>query len=77
MSQILPSAVPTTAVIGTRGLPFQRAFGSEPNDGVVSLSEVSAPWLRDQVRVPVQHTFLPSSRQVSAIILDRLGRRAT
>lgn len=76
MARVQARAVRTTAIVGTRSLPLQRAFGDEPNDGVVSVSEVSAAWLSDQVQVPVQHTFLPSSPRVSAIILDRLGRSA-
>ena len=47
------------------------AFAGELNDGVVSLSEVSAEWLVDQVKAPVAHTLLPASKQVAGIILER------
>ena len=67
----------TTAVVGTRSLPvLRRWFGSEPNDGVVSESEVSAAWISDWVRLPQTHTWLPTSRAVSEVILDRLCRSA-
>lgn len=73
MSAVGPVPVPTTGIIGVRGLPRTRSpFRDELNDGVVSLAEVSADWLVDQVRVPVVHTLLPSSRRVAEIILQRL-----
>jgi hypothetical protein len=63
----------TTGIVGTRSLPVLRHwFGNEANDGVVSESEVSAGWISDWVRLPQTHTWLPSSRQVSQVILDRL-----
>lgn len=76
MSAISAPAVPTTGIAGTRGVVgFSGAFAQEANDGVVSLSEVSAPWLTDQVLVPVVHTLLPASRRVAAIVLERLRNR--
>ncbi len=67
--------VPTTAIVGTRGILNPRGpFGTETNDGIVSLSEVSAGWLEDRVFVPVVHTLLPSSSRVAAVILQRLRR---
>jgi len=66
--------VATTGVAGVRGLSFKGGpFGDDANDGVVSLSEVSADWMTSQVCIPVVHTLLPSSRQVSEIILQRLA----
>ena len=44
----------------------------ESNDGVVTVSEASAPWLQDMVRLPVTHTFLPTDARVTAVILERL-----
>jgi pimeloyl-ACP methyl ester carboxylesterase len=65
--------VRTTGIAGTRGISgWLGPFGTEPNDGVVSLAEVSAEWLEDQVCVAVVHTLLPSSRRVAAVILQRL-----
>jgi len=66
--------VPTTAIIGTRGLPWKPdPFLGEPNDGVVAVSEVCAGWLADQVRIPAVHTLIPASRAVADIILRRLS----
>jgi hypothetical protein len=68
-------AVPTTGIAGTRRLVNASGlFGTETNDGVVSISEVSAALLQDQVLVPVVHTLLPSSRRVGSIVLQRLRR---
>jgi hypothetical protein len=76
MSAIGKPPIRTTGIAGTRGLAGTRAaFGAEPNDGVVSLSEVSAEWLDDQVLLPVVHTLLPSSSRVASIILRRLDLR--
>lgn len=70
------TTLPTTAIIGTTGLPFKGGpFGGEPNDGIVAASEVVADWLTDQVRIPVPHLWLPSSRQVADIVLTRLAAR--
>jgi pimeloyl-ACP methyl ester carboxylesterase len=75
MSAIAVPAVPTTAIVGTLGFPrWAGLFGSEVNDGIVSLSEVSADWLTDQVQVPVSHTLLPASPQVADLILARMDR---
>ena len=67
--------VPTTSIVGVSG-PTRRfaPFPGEPNDGVVSLAEVSADWVTDQVQVAALHTFLPMDRGVARIILQRLGR---
>ena len=70
MQAIAPVAAAATGIAGVRGLPGSQArFGDEANGGVVSVGEVSAPWLTKQIEVPVVHTMLPSSRQVSEIIL--------
>jgi hypothetical protein len=75
MSEVGPVSVPTTAIVGVRGLSRQpNPFHGELNDGVLPLSEVSAEWLTDQVQVPIVHTLLPSSRRVADIILQRLAR---
>ena len=73
MAHIGPVSVPTTAIVGTGGLPRALSpFGDEVNDGIVALSEVSADWLPDQVLLPVSHTVLPASRRVARIVLQRL-----
>lgn len=65
---------PTTSIVGVRGLSHRRSpFGEETNDGVVSIGEVSAPWLTRQFQVPVVHTLLPASRHVAAVILRAIS----
>lgn len=72
MASIGPAPVPTTAIIGTRGLPPGRGPFEAANDGVILVAEATAPWLLDQARVPIVHTWLPASRIVSDIMLQRL-----
>ena len=73
MQAVPPITTPTTGVFGNRGMPVTSlAFRGEPNDGVVSASEVCAPWITEEVIVPIVHTFLPTSQRVAAIILERM-----
>ena len=77
MAGIGPMAVQTTAIVGSRGLPWPTdVFAGEANDGVVSVAEASAEWIHDQVLVDCVHTLLPSSRRVGEIILERLAHGA-
>jgi len=70
MKAIGPLAVPTTGIVGVRGASGRYTpFGDEANDGLVSVSEGVAPWLSNQVQVPVFHTLLPSSVLVANIIV--------
>jgi uncharacterized protein YbbK (DUF523 family) len=74
MQAIAATAIPTTAIVGVRGLPFMTwPFAGEVNDGIVSLSEVSAEWLQEQVPVLATHSLLPFSRQVGQIIREKIG----
>jgi len=74
MLAIPPTSVPNTAIVGVCGLPFKTVFSKEePNDGIVSVSEVTADWLDEQVQVRIPHSFICSSRRVGKIILDRLN----
>lgn len=74
MQRIGPLAAPTTAVIGIRGSRGKYGlFSGEENDGVVAASEVAAAWIGDEVRLPLIHTFLPTSRRVAELILQRLA----
>ena len=76
MAAVGPLSAPTTAIAGVRGLvSWQGLFGSELNDGVVSISEVSAPWLSSPVQVSVVHTLLPSAGLVVEIILQGLAQQ--
>lgn len=73
MHQIAALTDPATGIVGVRGIGSALGpFNGEPNDGVVALSEVSAPWLTHQKQVDVIHTFLPSSSKVAKIILDEI-----
>ncbi|WP_404360389.1 esterase/lipase family protein [Methylotuvimicrobium sp. KM1] len=74
MSVVGPTNQPTTSIVGVRGISWKRGpFKGEENDGVVSLSEVGAEWLTDEVRLPIVHGLLPASNQVARIILERLN----
>lgn len=76
MAEIPAISVPTTAIIGTQNFLFTRAyFGDEVNDGVVSLSEVTADWLSAVIEVPVLHSWLPARRAVSALMIKHLQAR--
>lgn len=76
MAKIPPPLPPTTGIAGIKGMSGKLSpFGSEPNDGVVSLSEVSADWLTYQIKLPIIHTLLPSSKQVAQIILQRIDNQ--
>lgn len=66
--------VPAIGVAGVVGAAARFGpFDGEPSDGIVALSEVSADWLSEQVRVPVPHTLLPASPTVARVILERLA----
>lgn len=71
-------SIPTTGIAGVRGLRGRLGpFGDEANDGVVAVSEVVAPWLSNQIEVPVVHTLLPSSALVTSIVLRGLRTLST
>ncbi|GAB5381285.1 MAG: acetyltransferase [Aliiglaciecola sp.] len=73
LGSIYIPAVPTTAIVGTRGFVLtKKYFLDEPNDGVVSKSEVTHEHITNTIDIPVIHTFLPSSRKVSDIILNTI-----
>ncbi|WP_372872992.1 esterase/lipase family protein [Shewanella sp.] len=68
---------------GTRGMPTGTKgaklppFYGEENDGVVAVSEVTAPWqhnnpLCEIISLPLPHTLLPSSFTVGRLIIERL-----
>jgi pimeloyl-ACP methyl ester carboxylesterase len=69
------SGTPAIGVAGVVSAPRRPGpFGREPTDGIVTLSEVSADWLTEQVQVPVAHTLLPASPAVARVILRRIAR---
>ena len=78
MNTIGPPAASITGIIGTRGIAYLFGiFGDEVNDGLVSVSEVSAPWLTQCIQVPVFHTLLPASPLVADIILQDWAREVS
>lgn len=78
MSSVPRAHIPTVAILGTRGWHgFGSPFGPEPNDGIVSVREASAEWFAEEIRVPLVHTVLPSSRKVAEIMLKRILRNGT
>ena len=73
MLAVAASPVPTVAIVGTRGMKGRfTAFGNEPNDSVVAVSEASADWFQEEVYVPVVHTLLPASKWVADVIVARV-----
>jgi len=75
MAAIPVTNVPKTAFVGDYGFPFKTVFApNEVNDGILSLSEVGASWLKDQVKVHCLHSFLPFSRNLGEIILKRVAK---
>lgn len=78
MNAIGPPDVLVTGIVGTRGIANRFGiFGDEVNDGLVSVSEVSAPWLTNCVQVPVFHTLLPSSARVADVILQDMAQHVS
>ena len=73
MQQIAPCSVPVTSFVGTKGLHGRYTpFGDEVNDGVVTESEIQANWISEAIQVPVVHSWMPSSKQISNLILERI-----
>lgn len=71
----MPTDVAVTAVVGTRGFVLtKKYFLDEPNDGVVSESEVTHEDIENVEHINVIHTFLPSSRKVTDIILRKVSQ---
>jgi pimeloyl-ACP methyl ester carboxylesterase len=64
-----PLAIPYTIVAGTRGGPDRSAFGDEPNDGVVAVSETIVTGSDRPITFPARHTFIMNDRRVRALII--------
>ncbi len=74
MAQIGAGSIPVTSVLGVTGWKgWLNPFNGEINDGIVSVSEASAAWVTDEIRIPTIHTYLPSNKQVYEIILKRIA----
>jgi len=66
---IPPPAVPYMIIAGTAGPRHSRlAFGDEPNDGVVAVSETLLHDDDQPLLVPAYHTFLVDDRTVHAAV---------
>lgn len=63
----------TMSIVGVGSFEADHSpFGGEPNDGIVSVAECSAPWLSNQKQVQVVHTLLPASGKIAEVILREL-----
>jgi alpha/beta hydrolase family protein len=65
-------SIPYTIIAGTRSGVGRSAFGDEPNDGVVAVSETLVAPGDTPLTVPARHTFIMNDRRVSAAILQVL-----
>jgi pimeloyl-ACP methyl ester carboxylesterase len=74
MAQIEPCSTPTISILCVTGWKGRmNPFQGEMNDGIVSVSEASAEWIAEEIRIPAIHTYLPSNSLVSRIILERIA----
>ena len=71
-AQLLPLSIPYTIVAGTRSGPGRSAFGDEPNDGLVAVSETLIAPSDTPITVPAGHTFIMNDRRVLAVVLQVL-----
>jgi hypothetical protein len=77
MAAINGLSVPNTSIVGIKGINGKYSpFLDELNDGIVAVSEVQAEWIGAEIRIPVIHTFLPSSALVSDILLKVMKENA-
>jgi alpha/beta hydrolase family protein len=73
-ARLPPLSIPYTIVAGTRSWPGRSAFGNEPNDGVVAVSETLLAPSDTPITVPARHTFMMNDSRVLAAILQVLQR---
>lgn len=74
MAHIGAHSTPTTSILGVAGWRGKFSpFGDEMNDGIVSVSEASTEWIAERICIPVFHTYMPSSKRVAQIILERIA----
>ncbi|MES2069761.1 MAG: alpha/beta hydrolase [Pseudomonadota bacterium] len=70
-------SVPTTAMIGSKGIKGRFSpFGDEENDCIVAFSEAQVDWADEVVHVPVVHAWQPSSWHVADLLLERIDAMA-
>lgn len=69
----MPS-LPTTCVVGSKGLTGRRSpFGTEANDSIVLESELCPQLFSDVVHIAARHPMLPSHRDLAPIVHQRLA----
>jgi hypothetical protein len=70
-----PPPCPTTVFAGTAG-PTGRfsPFGSEPNDGIVSVSETRLDDSHEPIQIPALHTWIMSHPTVHRYLRDVMSR---
>ncbi|GGC58600.1 esterase/lipase family protein [Undibacterium terreum] len=74
MRAVPAASVPTTAMIGNKGLHGRFSpFGDEGNDCIVAFSEVRADWADEIVHVPIVHAWQPSSWYIADLLLERVN----
>lgn len=61
---------PLGVIAGTRPLGLGRALGALPgeNDGVVRVEETAVDGMREQVLLPMGHSWLPLSQRVASMV---------
>lgn len=75
MASIGMPTLTITSIVGTRGFPLtKKYFLGDSNDGVVSVSECAHNEIEKVIELPVIHTFLPSSKKVSRVLLDTISQ---
>lgn len=73
MSAIPAPTLPTTAIFGSKSFPgWLDQFPGESSDGIVSFSEVDAPWLDQRIEIAEIHTLLPANRKTAQAIIATL-----
>ena len=76
MAKIAGLSAPNTSIVGIKGINGKYSpFLDELNDGIVAVSETSADWIGQEIRVAVIHTFLPSSMLVFDALLQVLKEK--
>jgi len=77
MNEVGSLREPATSIVGVGGFEADHGpFCGEPNDGIVLVTECSAPWLSNQKQVQIVHTLLPASGEVARVILRELLQNA-
>ncbi|GAA0855335.1 esterase/lipase family protein [Aliiglaciecola litoralis] len=78
MNTIKMPQIEITSIVGNRGFPLtKKYFLDDPNDGVVSVDECYHQDIDEVIELNVIHTFLPSSRKVSHLLLSKISQIQT